>query len=82
MTARAAIIARIADVVQFVSGVAPDTIAHDKPLLGQAHIDSLDLAEIEFSVESEFAIAELGAGADASIDSIADAVIAAQGSAT
>lgn len=77
------IIARILDRVQFVTGAAPDEIANDKPLAGQqiaaGTIDSLDLVEIEMAVEDAF---DLDVGAldlkpDASIDGIADVVVAA-----
>lgn len=78
MTARADVIARITDRVQFLTAAAPGAIAHDRPLVGQEDIDSLDLAEIEFHVEGEFGIPQLDLPADCTIDSIADAVIAAR----
>ncbi len=81
---RPAIIARIVSRVQFVTGAAPGEIAHDRPLKGQeigaGTIDSLDVVEIEIAVEEAFDI-QMGAmdlKPDASIDSIADAVIAAR----
>lgn len=84
---RADILARIADRIHFIVGAAPNTLAYDKPLMGQrvdsAVIDSLDIAELENALEDEFDLA-IGAldrvPADWSIDSIADAVLAAQGS--
>ena len=80
MTARAEIVARILDRVQFVTGAAPQTIATDKPLLGQAQIDSLDVFELEFELEGEFGLsAALDLKPDSTVDSIADAVIAAKG---
>jgi acyl carrier protein len=77
MTDRAAVVARIADKVQFVTGAEPSSLAHDKLLLGQAFIDSLDVQEIAFLIEEEFGV-ELDLDADFSIDIIADAVMAAK----
>lgn len=85
MTARADIVARITDRIQFLTGAAPDALAHDRPLIGQrisiSVITIFEIAEIENSIEDEFAI---GDGTlddlpvDWSIDKIADAVIAAK----
>ena len=76
---RPAIIARILDRVQFVTGEEPGAIATDKPLLGQAEIDSLDVCELEFELEGEFGLsAALNLKPDSTVDSIADAVIAAR----
>jgi acyl carrier protein len=81
------IIARIVTRVAYVTGAAPGEVAHDKPLKGQqlaaGTIDSLDLTEIEIAVEEAFDLpmSALDLQPDASVESIADAVIAAKGSA-
>lgn len=77
MTDRAAIIARITACVEDMTAATPGTLAHDKPLIGQAGIDSLDLVEIAFVLEEKLDVARLDSEADWSIDKIADAVIAA-----
>ena len=77
MTDRAAIIARILDRVQFVSGAEPAAIANDKPLLDL--VDSLDLQEIGFLVETDFGVDLIELDENSTVDSIADAVIAAKG---
>lgn len=84
MTARAEIVARIVSLVQFHTGAAPGELGHDKPLAGQkldaGTIDSLDLVEIEMAVEDSFdlMLGALDLKPDSTVDSIADAVIAAQ----
>ena len=78
MTARAEIVARILDHAQFVHGAAPDDpIACDTPLIDL--VDSLDLQEIGFRVETEFGIELIELDENTTVDSIADAVIAAMG---
>ena len=81
---RSEIIARIVSLVQFHTGAAPGEVAHDKPLAGQeiaaGAIDSLDLVEIEMSVEDSFDLRIGALKPDSTVDSIADAVLAAQGS--
>jgi acyl carrier protein len=74
MTARAAIVDRILDRVQFLIGPAPNEIAHDRPLLGQARIDSLDVVEISMAVEEEFGITLDNPNDSWSIESIAEMV--------
>lgn len=77
MTDRAEIVARICDRLQFIRGIDPAAIAHDRPLAAQG-VDSLDRFDLELDVEDEFGIAGVDwMPTDASIDSIADAVIAA-----
>lgn len=76
MTARPEIVARICDRLQFITGAAPDVIAHDKSLTEQAGITSLDLFDLELDVEDEFDV-RIEFPGDWTIDSIADAVIAA-----
>lgn len=80
MTERAAIVARIADRIQFLTGAAPDTIEFHKPLLGQAYIDSLDLVGIAFAVEEEFGVSydDFPSVEHWTVELIADAVIAAR----
>lgn len=77
MVARAEIVARILDHAQFVSGAAPEPIACDTPLIDL--VDSLDLQEIGFRVETEFGIDLIELDENTTVDSIADAVIAAKG---
>jgi acyl carrier protein len=77
MTARADVVARIADKIQFLTGIDPASLVHDKPVIGQAGVDSLDLMEIGMAIEEEFALT-LETTPDTTIDSIADAVMAAR----
>ena len=80
MTARAEIVARILDRVQFVGAVDPQTIATDKPLLEDPRIDSLDVVELELDIEDDFDLpCGIDIGLHSTVDSIADAVIAAMG---
>jgi acyl carrier protein len=79
VTTRAEIITRITDRVQFLSGADPATLAHDKPLVGETNLDSLDLFEMEMMVEEEFGIGTMSLSPSSTIDSIADTVIAALG---
>jgi acyl carrier protein len=76
---RADVIARIVSRVQFVTGAAPGDLPLDKPLADMG-VDSLDRAEIEMEIEDEFglAMATLDLKADCTIDSMAEAVMAAQ----
>ncbi len=81
MTTRSNIIARIGDRIQFITGTSSEAFAPDRPLIGQsrgqAHVDMLDIAEIENDIEDEFALS-IGAldsmPVDWSIDSIADLI--------
>lgn len=79
---RPQVVARIISCVRFLICAAPGSFAHDKPLVGQrvngSTIDSLDLVEIEMEVDDAFNLdGRLDLQPDASIDSIADAVMAA-----
>jgi acyl carrier protein len=78
---RAEVVTRIADRVQYVTGIDLADLAHDKPLMGQGYCDSLDLAELAFRLEEDFAILEIPMPADSTIEKIADAVMAAMESA-
>lgn len=79
MTARAAILDRIFDRVQFHTGCAPEAFNIHAPLFGQESIDSLDVVEISMSVEEEFGVTLDTPSDDWSINSIAEMVEKAGG---
>ena len=77
MTDRAAIIAKVTEIVATVTGI--QGLAPDAVLADQEHIDSLDIVEIGILAEEalDAPLGTLEPDPDWTIDKIADAVIAA-----
>ncbi len=81
MATRAEIVARILRAVEATTMLDHAVIDTRRPLIGQEYIDSLDLMEIETELVDALRT-DLNLTPDATVDSIADAVIAARGSRT